>query len=130
MEVDAVDASAGTDAMEQQRTEAVEAITGAADQLLTRGQTNIYDDTREMLIRQYARETGADWLAPVRERDGQQEREMWEYRWTDARDGGEAHGPYDGAMMNAWIDAGFFGGGVEYRRLGDKGNWSQSVDFI
>jgi len=54
----------------------------------------------------------------------------WEYRWSDARDGGEAHGPYDGSMMVSWNDAGYFGDGVEFRRVGQGGDWSQTVDFI
>lgn len=41
--------------------EAVIAITGAADQLLTRGQTDIYENEREMLMRQYRTEVGTDW---------------------------------------------------------------------
>ncbi|OMP89309.1 LIN1-like protein [Diplodia seriata] len=119
------------DPAEKRRREAVEAITGAADQLLTRGQTEIYDQEREMLIRQYKRETGDDWVDPPREDvpadDG--ETKMWEYRWADARDGGERHGPYDGQMMKAWSDAGYFGEGVEFRKEGETG-WERVVDFV
>ena len=61
---------------------------------------------------------------------GSRELKQWEYRWSDARDGGQAHGPYDGAMMVSWNDAGFFGEGVEFRRAGEGGEWSRSVDFI
>ena len=136
MDVDADEAANGP--AEIRRLEAVEAITGGADQLLTRGQTDIYQDSREQLLRQYRRETGEDWVdAPVEQAaderiDGARETKQWEYRWTDARDGGEAHGPYDGAMMVAWADAGFFGDSVEYRRvdLGPTGEWSRSVDFV
>lgn len=55
---------------------------------------------------------------------------MWEYRWSDARDGGDAHGPYDSAMMHSWRSAGYFGEGVEFRRIGDTGPWSSTVDFV
>ena len=43
--------------------------------------------------------------------------------------GGERHGPYDGHTMAAWNDAGYFGEGVEFRRVGDS-EWSRSVDFL
>jgi len=58
------------------------------------------------------------------------ERNMWEYRWSDARDGGEIHGPYEGSMMEQWNNAGYFGEGVEFRQaLGGK-EWSRVVDFV
>lgn len=119
------------DLAEVKRKEAVEAITGAADQLLTRGQPEIYEHEREMLIRQYRRETGEDWVEPLHadEESGPTEAKQWEYRWSDARDGGETHGPYDGQTMVAWEGAGYFGEGVEFRQMGD-GEWSRSVDFV
>jgi len=122
------------DPAETRRREAVEAITGAADQLLTHGQTEIYDAERELLMRQYSRETGEDWVdAPKDEEaeenaDGLRQMKQWEYRWTDARDGGQANGPYDGPMMLSWNDAGYFGDGVEFREAGKEG-WNRVVDF-
>ena len=120
------------DPKERRRREAVEALTGAADQLLTRGQVEIYDTEREMLTRQYTRETGEAWVEPPKPgedvEEGDADDREWEYRWSDARDGGEAHGPYDGKMMKAWNEAGYFGEGVEYRQIGETG-WSESVDF-
>jgi CD2 antigen cytoplasmic tail-binding protein 2 len=117
--------------------EAVDAITGAADQLLTRGQTDIYEQEREMLIRQYQRETGESWIEPAPEEiaaaegvDGVRPVKMWEYRWTDGRDGAAKQGPYDGQTMLAWQDAGYFGEEVEFRRLGENGGWSRVVDFV
>lgn len=129
MEVDP--AQKEEDPAETRRREAVEAITGAADQLLTRGQTDIYDHEREMLVRQYRRETGDDWVDPPKEEVAELEPgpKMWEYRWADARDGGERHGPYDGPTMKAWGDAGYFGEGVEFRRVGEAG-WERVVDFV
>ncbi|KAE8440980.1 hypothetical protein EG329_006143 [Mollisiaceae sp. DMI_Dod_QoI] len=115
--------------------EGIDAITGAADQLLTRGQTEIYEQEREMLIRQYRRESGEDWVEPPAEEpeagpDGSRPVKMWEYRWIDGRDGDAKQGPYDGATMVAWQDAGYFGEGVEFRKAGDEGPWSRIVDFV
>lgn len=126
-------------AAETRRREAVEVITGAADQLLGRGQPEIYDAERESLIRMYARETGEDWVdvrpavaSTTPDDDGLLgDSRHWEYRWSDARDGGESHGPYDGPTMVSWSEAGYFGDGVEFRRVGQGGGaWSRSVDFI
>ncbi|EKD16212.1 Lin1 family protein [Drepanopeziza brunnea f. sp. 'multigermtubi' MB_m1] len=112
--------------------EAVDVITGAADQLLTRGQTEIYEQEREMLIRQYRREAGEDWAEPKKEEMAEEggDVKMWEYRWIDGRDGAAKQGPYDGATMVAWQDAGYFGEGVEFRREGKGGPWDRVVDFV
>lgn len=128
------------DPAETRRREAVEAITGAADQLLTRGQMEIYDAERELLMRQYARETGEDWVdihnsdnsdgGRHGESGGEEATKSWEYRWSDARDGGESHGPYDGAMMAQWDAAGYFGEGVEFRKIGGEREWMGSVEFV
>ena len=123
------------DPAETRRKATVEAITNSATQLLSRGQTDIYEAEREVLIRQFRRETGEDWVDPpedadAEDPDGSRGLKQWEYRWSDARDGGEAHGPYDGNMMVSWNDAGFFGEGVEFRKAGEGGEWSRSVDFI
>lgn len=126
-------------AAETRRREAVEGITGAADQLLGRGQAEIYDAERESLMRLYTRETGEDWVdvrpaaasTALDDHDGAGDSRQWEYRWSDARDGGESHGPYDGPTMVSWGEAGYFGDGVEFRRVGQGGRaWSRSVDFI
>ena len=61
--------------------------------------------------------------------DGMREAKKWEYRWSDGRDGGQVNGPYDGRMMVAWNDAGYFGEGVEFREAGWEG-WRQNVDFV
>jgi len=118
----------------EKRKQAIEDITGAADILLTRGQTEIYDAQRELLIRQYRRETGEEWVDPPHSNldssNTSGENTMWEYRWSDARDGGEKHGPYEGAMMESWNIAGYFGEGVEFRRAGDSGAWNREVDFL
>lgn len=114
--------------------DAINSITGAADQLLTRGQTDIYEQEREMLIRQYGRETGDAWVEPSAEDthdpSGASPSKMWEYRWIDGRDGAAKQGPYDGPTMVAWQGAGYFGEGVEFRRAGEEGAWSRVVDFV
>lgn len=134
MQIDQPDAQ--QDQAETQRKTAVEAITDAADKLLSRGQVDIYDAERELLVRQYTRETGEDWIEPHVEGATDAENgnalipaKQWEYRWADARDGGERHGPYDAQTMVAWNDAGYFGEDVEYRAVGEHG-WSKEVNFL
>ncbi|KAJ5887572.1 hypothetical protein N7495_007613 [Penicillium taxi] len=117
---------------ESGRKKAIEALTGAADILMHRGQPDIYDLERELLTRQYRKETGNDWIDPPSESskaDGQGPT-MWEYRWSDARDGGDAHGPYDSVMMDSWTSAGYFGEGVEFRQVGNTGPWSHTARFV
>lgn len=129
-------------------THQIEQLTSAADLLLTKGQTkaqkiyaDIYDTEREMLVRQYTRETGEEWVDPpsrvegegdhASERQGGENgggRGQWQYRWTDARDGGMINGPYESKMMQAWSEAGYFGEGVEFRQIGG-GEWSRVPDF-
>ena len=123
------------DPKEIARKQAIDAITGAADVLMTRGQAEIYDAERELLMRQYRRETGEDWVDPPETADtshetGEQVPVMWEFRWADARDGGASHGPYDSTMMESWKNAGYFGEGVEFHKVGDAGGWSQEASFL
>ncbi|KAL8849353.1 MAG: hypothetical protein Q9221_005651 [Calogaya cf. arnoldii] len=118
------------------RKKAVEAITDAADRLLTRGQAEVYDTEREMLIRQYSRDTGEEWVDPPGAKDQPDEAEasgetkQWEFRWTDGRDGGKINGPYDTAMMTSWNYAGYFGEGVEFRRADVGGEWTRTMAFV
>lgn len=130
-----VDAEKIEDPEQTRIRDAINAITGAADQLLIRGQTDVYEQEREMLIRQYRRETGEDWEEPseeaaVNEENGLAPTKMWEYRWTDGRDGAAKQGPFDGPTMVAWQDAGYFGEGVEFKRVGQEGNWNRVADFV
>ena len=120
------------DPLETKRRHDVEAITAAADLLLTKGQTEIYDTERELLVRQYTRETGEQWVEEAAgmevEDDLAGNLKAWEYRWFDARDGGNINGPYDGMMMKQWNEAGYFGEGVEFRETGSN-DWSRVADF-
>jgi CD2 antigen cytoplasmic tail-binding protein 2 len=122
------------DQAEATRKAAVEAITESADLILSRDHPEIYDAERELLIRLYRRETDEEWAdAAAREEEGTGGdfgSNMWEYRWSDARDGGQIHGPYEGSMMVQWNDAGYFGVGVEFKKASAPGDWSQVVDFL
>ncbi|PGH17700.1 hypothetical protein AJ80_04708 [Polytolypa hystricis UAMH7299] len=136
---------ADEDPAETHRKAAIEEITGAADVLLSRGQVEIYDAERELLMRQYSRETGEQWVDPpttpaVPDQLAAQDADfttaplptatLWEYRWSDARDGGNTHGPYEANMMKSWNEAGYFGEGVEFRRAGGgNGEWTSTAAF-
>ncbi|KAI0854766.1 hypothetical protein F4860DRAFT_84576 [Xylaria cubensis] len=112
--------------------EAIDAITDAADKLLGRDRPDVYDRERERLIREFVRETDEEWVEPVREERKESNSDaakMWEYRWTDGRDDASKQGPFDGNMMKAWQDAGYFGEGVEFREVGDE-SWSRAADFV
>lgn len=122
------------DPNEASRKQAIETITGAADILMTRGQGDIYDTEREMLTRQYRQETGEDWVDPPSESaaptSAEEEPVMWQFRWSDARDGGVEHGPYDSQTMESWRSAGYFGEGVEFRKVGDTRAWTSEATFL
>ncbi len=128
------DAEMEEDPAEAKRKAAVEAITESADLILGRDQPEIYDAEREWLIRQYRRETGEEWVVPpsqdAEENGVDAGAKMWQYRWSDARDGGGTHGPYEGSMLVQWNDAGYFGDGVEFKRADNLGEWSRVVDFL
>ncbi|KAF9877744.1 Lin1 family protein [Colletotrichum karsti] len=112
------------------RKEAIEAITDAADKLLSRDRVEIYDEEREMLVREWQRETGEEWVEPKEEATAEDaSTKMWEFRWTDGRDGADKQGPFDGPTMKAWQDAGYFGEGVEFRSVGEDG-WSRIATFV
>ncbi|EPQ67438.1 Bgt-3475 [Blumeria graminis f. sp. tritici] len=121
------------DPVQSKIREDVVTITEAADQLLTRGQTDIYEQEREILIRQYTRETGEDWKEPntVTEQspEDMKPNKMWEYRWTDGRDDFAKQGPFDGTTMLAWKEAGYFNENVEFRRQDDTGPWNRIINF-
>ncbi|KAL2147891.1 hypothetical protein VTI28DRAFT_3369 [Corynascus sepedonium] len=111
----------------------INAIADAADKLMQRDYPNIYDRERERLIREYRNETGEDWVEPPDEPEvggSSGEVKMWEFRWTDGRDGAAKQGPFDGPTMKAWQDAGYFGEGVEFRPAGEEGEWTRVATFV
>lgn len=114
---------------EEERSKAIITMTEAADLLLGRGQSEIYHTEKELLIRQYRQATGDNWVEPSADEPGSTTTEDWQYRWSDNRDGGEAHGPYDSATIRAWIDAGYFDENVEYRN-GDNNTWTRDPVFV
>ncbi|PHH93185.1 hypothetical protein CDD83_10734 [Cordyceps sp. RAO-2017] len=132
-----VDPAVPKDAAHTRVKKSIDTITDAADKLLSRDYEDIYDREREMLVREYKRETGEDWVEPEPEPATDEENdegdkaseaaESWEFRWTDGRDGGATQGPFDRATMKAWEDAGYFEKGVEFRRAG--GDWTQAATF-
>ncbi|KAK5096930.1 hypothetical protein LTR70_006312 [Exophiala xenobiotica] len=121
------------DENEDERSKAIEAITEAADLLLARGQPEVYDAEKELLVRQYKKATGEEWIeaqaAHSEEMVNDTESSQWQYRWSDARDGGDIHGPYDANTMKAWSDAGYFGEGVEFRKIDDS-EWTRVPEFV
>ncbi|UKZ54745.1 hypothetical protein TrVGV298_008557 [Trichoderma virens] len=125
------DQEAAVDPKQAEVKQAIDAITDAADKLLSRGREEIYDQERELLVREYRRETGEDWVdTKVEEAPSSATADaesvpasdtMWEFRWTDGRDDAAKQGPFDGPTMKAWQDAGYFGQGVEFRAVGGAG---------
>ena len=118
--------------------DAINAIAEAADKLMGRDYPEIYDMERERLVRLYRSETGDEWVEPSPEKDeeGGQGGEagaikMWEFRWIDGRDEGNTQGPFDGATMEAWRAAGYFGEGFEFRLAGDgESEWMRVATFV
>ncbi|KAJ6779535.1 hypothetical protein PWT90_09764 [Aphanocladium album] len=116
---------------------AIDGITEAADKLLSRGLEDVYDQEREILVREYRKESGEDWVEPAREEEpaagaaAADWGDKWEFRWVDGRDDGSTQGPFDGPTMKAWQDAGYFGQGIEFRAAGGSAEWSkESPSFI
>ncbi|KAI1506300.1 hypothetical protein F5X99DRAFT_366222 [Biscogniauxia marginata] len=125
-----VDAEKAPEDPEQVRIrEAINAITDAADKLLGRDRPDVYDRERELLIREYTRETDEPWVEPEQKPEAGPATKTWEYRWTDGRDGADKQGPFDGPTMKAWQVAGYFGEGVEFREVGEE-SWSRAASFV
>lgn len=129
MDVDEPSKAAEPDPVEVERKRAVEAVTDASGKLHNRGYHDLYDATRELLLRWYKREAGEDWKAPAPAPTNAAvtQGETWVYKWSDGRDGEEEHGPYDGPTMKAWDEAGYFGEDVEFKKVGEKA-WSRLLD--
>lgn len=113
---------------EQIRKETVFSLTESCEQLLNhKGISQIYDATREELMRAFKRQTGEDFqnTSLKRSRDMIEEtddielttdKQIWEYRWLD--DESEAwNGPHTTYEMKYWKDN-YFENNVEVRRVG------------
>jgi CD2 antigen cytoplasmic tail-binding protein 2 len=131
-----VDQAVATEDPEQARIKkAINAITDSADKLLSRGYEEVYDQEREMLIREYRKEAGDDWVEPTPVKETQTEAlsssgQQWQFRWVDGRNDGSIQGPFDGPTMKAWQDAGYFGEGVEFRPADGSAEWSKTAAFV
>ncbi|KAF2639006.1 hypothetical protein P280DRAFT_470999 [Massarina eburnea CBS 473.64] len=101
--------------------EAIDAITESASRLTDRGVEDIYDHPREMIMRQYKRETGEEW------KDPNPPKVQWEFHWLAAAEG-DVNGPYDTETMRAWEQGGQFEAGAEFRKAGET-EWSRVVDL-
>ncbi|KAG9258060.1 Lin1 family protein [Emericellopsis atlantica] len=112
--------------------ESIRIITDASDKLLSRDHEEIYDQEREILVREWSRETGEDWVEPraadTAETAADPNRK-WLFRWVDGRDDGATQGPFDGSAMKAWQDAGYFGEGVEFRADEEGASWTRVSPF-
>jgi CD2 antigen cytoplasmic tail-binding protein 2 len=128
-----VDTETADDPEQTRIKTAINNVTEAADKLLSRDFEDIYDQEREMLVREYRRETGEDWVEPTaqttEENGSKATAKMWEFRWTDGRDGDAKQGPFDSQTMKAWQDAGYFQGSVEFRPADELGQWTSVADF-
>jgi CD2 antigen cytoplasmic tail-binding protein 2 len=116
-----VDANPADEAAATKAKESIDTITECASRLSDRGVEDIYENTREMLMRQFKRETGEDWKNP------RPENVQWEFHWLNAPEG-DINGPYDQATMQAWEQADQFAAGAEFRRVGAVA-WSRLLDF-
>ena len=95
----------------------IEAITEWTDLLLAQGNSNAYEDVRELYIRAYKKDTGSDWIE-----DEKKEGVQWEYKWPESD---EIHSGFSTADMKAWTDAGYWGDdGVWVRHVGS------TMDFV
>ncbi|KAF1957507.1 hypothetical protein CC80DRAFT_45902 [Byssothecium circinans] len=101
--------------------EAIDAITESASRLSDRGVEDIYELPREMIMRQYKRETGEDWKHP------NPPKIEWEFHWLAAPEG-DVNGPYDTETMRAWEQGGQFEAGAEFRKVGEI-EWSRLLDL-
>lgn len=116
-----VDTDPAKEAAAAKAKAAIETITECASRLSNRGNEDIYELTREAIMRQYKRETGEDWKNP------NPEPVMWEFRWLAAAED-DINGPYDQATMQTWEAAGQFAAGAEFRRVGET-EWSPVLQF-
>ncbi|KAK3191310.1 hypothetical protein K4F52_002520 [Lecanicillium sp. MT-2017a] len=140
-DMDVDQAAAAAEDPEQVRIRnAINAITDSADKLLSRGYEEVYDQEREMLIREYRKEADEDWVEPAAPAAAEEAKadappaavagQQWQFRWVDGRDDGSIQGPFDGATMKAWQDAGYFGEGVEFRPTDSSAEWSKTGTFV
>lgn len=111
---------------EKLRKQSVYELTGACDELMNeKGIPQLFDLSREELMRYYQRETGEEIVihrGTKRNSDSLEETEEdygpkeWEFRWTGED---QVNGPYSAYEMNYWKGS-YFNDGVEVRRVGSE----------
>lgn len=111
---------------EKLRKQSVYELTGACDELMNeKGLPQLFDLSREELMRYYQRETGEEIViqrGTKRSSDSLEETEedygpkVWEFRWTGED---QVNGPYSAYEMNYWKGS-YFNDGVEVRRVGSE----------
>ncbi|QIW99442.1 hypothetical protein AMS68_004960 [Peltaster fructicola] len=115
------DEDTGPDSEDTARTAAIDSITDAVNGLNSKGQGTVWDEPREMFMRQYKRETGDDWKAPAASLSSA----LWELLYVHSE---EQHGPYDLATLKAWKEGGHLPeDNTRFRRVGDA-EWCDSFE--
>uniref|UniRef100_A0A8D0H2X1 CD2 antigen cytoplasmic tail-binding protein 2 n=1 Tax=Sphenodon punctatus TaxID=8508 RepID=A0A8D0H2X1_SPHPU len=137
-----------------ERKELLERLSGLADQMVARGNYEIYQETRERLtvrlraldhapptagssaepeIDMFAEEIDEAKLtekASANEDDSLTE-VMWEYKWENTKTS-ELYGPFSSSQMQDWVDQGYFPDGVYCRKVDNsEGQFynSKRIDF-
>lgn len=123
------------------RKQTVFRLTESCGRLLEeKGVSQIYDMTKEELMRAFKRETGEDYRGNERKRPHEEDEDandgehshpepdiVWEYRWLD--EDNLWNGPHTTYEMRYWKDN-YFENNVEVRRVGDERTQHISkVDF-
>lgn len=113
----------GYTAMDNQNKELIQSITNLCSILINdKYLEDVYDLTREELMRKYQMETGEAYKVKrgiKREREEDEEvdygEKIWQFRWVGDE---EINGPYSNYEMNHWKET-YFENNVEVRKVGD-----------
>lgn len=120
------DVSDGGD--DQDRKAKVFSLTESCERLLNdKGISQIYDTTREEMMRAYKKETGKDFQDQSKKRPRDEDVPVsWEYRWLDEQ---EWNGPHSTYEMSYWKDN-YFENNVEVRPVGSQqAQHISTIDF-
>lgn len=97
----------------QETVQRIERMTELADRLMQEGCHDIYDLTREAIVRLYEKQTGRRW-----EKHRKEEKIQYEYKWKGKE---EIYKGYEREMIQDWYNQGFFTDEtVEIRREGEE----------
>lgn len=103
-------------------------LTNVASKLIEKKVVNVYDLSREELIRMWSKETGKEFPRSANKRtldDIDQTESQWHFKWIGDD---TVYGPYSLSEMIAWKNAEYFQGNAEVRKVG-TGNW-ENVDVL